>query len=176
MKKIVSILAWLLAIAALGQETLDIEQQINRYWTNHNYAAIIKTIDDALEKDPHNIFALCLKHGYYMSVEEDFDKAKESSSQFVKEVDTRIRNAGGAVYDLAKAIADMERPEAEPPQNLINPERMAYRHKESPSEFPFMKLYTWFCSNLDKYENMNEESQLLTAPFREPHGGSQEGE
>ena len=159
MKSITIVLSWLLTIAAFGNETPDLEHQINGYWTNRNYVAIITTIDNALQKDPHNLLALCLKHGYYLYVEEDFDKAKESASQFVKEVDSRIQNAGGAVYDLAKSIAEMKRPDVELPKDLINPKRMSYRHKEFSSEFPFMEMYTWFCDNLDKYENLNEESQ-----------------
>ncbi len=172
MKKIIPILASLLSSVAMGQDTSNLEAQVNAYWASSNYIAIITTIDTALQKDPHDLFALCLKHGYYMSVEEDFDQAKSNSSKLVSEVDARIQNAGGAVYDLAKATADMERPKAKPPDTLINQERMAFRHKEDPSEFPFINMYKWFCDNLDKYENMKKESQQEAGVVREPRGES----
>ncbi len=93
-----------------------------------------------------------------MSVEEDIDRAKKSSAQMVAEVDSRIQNAKGAVYDLAKAIAEIEGPDPNPPTPLINPKRMAFRHKKSPDAFPFMALYKWFSENVELFENVDEHN------------------
>lgn len=159
MKHTTIILTFLLARSVWAADSSNLAQSVNTYWVAEDYQALIGAIDAALHVDPHDIFALCLKHGYYMSVEEDFDKAKESSARLVAEVDSRIKNAKGTTYDLAKALSITPRPEITPPENLIDEKKLAYRHKESPDKFPFIDMYLWFSNNFYKYGEKTEESQ-----------------
>ena len=159
--KLTAILFLFIAAAQISpaEDSTNLAERINTLWTNKDYIGIITTLDKALADDPHDLLALYLRQEYYMMVEEDFYDAQASASQVVAEVDSRIANATGSVYNMSKTLANMKPPTNELPRHLINDERMAYRHKEFRDAFPFMTLFTDYCARIEQFGTPNHASQ-----------------
>ena len=141
-----------------AQDIATFKTTINELWSARNYSELLARIDNALQEDPSDLFALCLRQGYYLHIDQDFDLAQESSAALLAEMQKQLKQPTGPTCNLAKQVVATERPDPPPVNDQLNPERLEKLHQRFPGEFPFIKMHIDLCMHPSRYDRARDNA------------------